>query len=235
MKKIIPYVLMVTGSFGAFSLKAQTADEIVNKYFDAIGGKDKIKQITSVYMEGSTQAMGSENPTTITILNGKGFKNETEFGGQKITQVFTDKSGWAITPMGGGGAQELPEEAYKAGRDQINIGGALLDYAANGTTATLLGKDGNNYKVKLVTKDKGETTYYFDATTYYLSKVVKKVNMGGQDAEANIQFTDYKKTDFGYTVPYTMNVDLGQFQMVTTYKKVEVNKPVDPAIFNMPK
>lgn len=234
MTKVFSSLLVLT-TFLGLSANAQTADEIVNKYFDAIGGKDKLKQITSLYMEGSTQAMGNDNPTNVTILNGKGFKTETEFGGQKITQVYTDKSGWAIMPMGGGGAQELPDEAYKAGRDQINIGGALLDYAAKGSTATLLGKDGNNYKIKLVTKDKDESTFYFDAATYYLSKVVKKMNMGGQDAEATIQYTDYKKTDVGYVVPYTMNMDLGQFQMVTTYKKVEVNKPVDVSIFNMPK
>ena len=36
-------------------------------------------------------------------------------------------------------------------------------------------------------------------------------------------------------VPYGIGLDLGQFQLSTTVKKVEVNKTIDPAIFAMPK
>jgi hypothetical protein len=235
MKKIIPIVLLLTTSLGAISVKAQTADEIVSKYIDAIGGKEKIKQITSVYMEGSIQVMGNESPTTITILNGKGYKSESDFNGQKAIQCYTDKGGWAMNPMGGGGAEPMPDEAYKAGKDQINVGGALLDYAANGSTVELQGKEGSAYKLKFVTKDKDVTTYFIDAATYYLTKVVRKGNMMGQEVEITIQFADYKKTDFGYVVPFTINMDLGQFQLSTTFKKAEINKPVDPAVFVMPK
>ncbi|MEP6725911.1 MAG: hypothetical protein ABJC98_08855, partial [Bacteroidota bacterium] len=100
MKKIISFLSLVL--FIAAVLHAQTADEIVNKHIDAIGGKDKIKQITSVYLEGTTQVMGNENPTTITILNGKGYKSESDFNGQKAIQSYTDKGGWSVNPMGGG-------------------------------------------------------------------------------------------------------------------------------------
>ena len=40
--------------------QAQTADEIVNKYVDAIGGKDKLDQIKTKTIEGTTQVMGNE-------------------------------------------------------------------------------------------------------------------------------------------------------------------------------
>src|SRR3978361_297906 len=101
MKKIIFSVFAVTTLLSAARLQAQTADEIVNKYIEAIGGKDKIKQVNSVYLEGSVQVMGNESPTTVTILNGKGYKSESDFNGQKIVQCFTDKGGWSINPMGG--------------------------------------------------------------------------------------------------------------------------------------
>ncbi|HMC83906.1 MAG TPA: hypothetical protein VKI61_00205, partial [Chitinophagaceae bacterium] len=138
MKKIIPYVLMIAASIATVSLHSQTADEIVAKHIDAIGGKDKISQITSIIMTGSVNVMGSDNPTTVTILNGKGYKSESDFNGQKAIQCYTDKGGWAMNPMGGGGAQAMPDEAYKAGKEQMNVGGALLDYAAKGSTLTLL-------------------------------------------------------------------------------------------------
>ena len=217
------------------SMYAQTAAEIVTKHIDAMGGKDVISKINSLYMEGSLQAMGNESPTTITVLNGKGYKSESDFNGGKIIQCVNDKNGWSMNPMSGGAAQAMPDEAYKSAREQINIGGALYNYVEKGSTISLDGKEGSSYKIKLVSKDKDETTYYIDAATYYISKLVKKAEVMGQPAEITLQFTDYKKTDQGFPVPYTINTDLGQFQLVTNIKKVEVNKPVDPAVFNIPK
>ena len=235
MKQLFSYLLAVTASLAVFSSKAQTADEIVNKYIDAIGGKDKISQVNSLYMEGTVAMMGNDNPTKVLVLNGKGYKTETEFNGQKMVQCYTDKGGWAVNPMGGGAAEPMPEDQYKSGKGQIDVGGALYNYAAKGTTVTLLGKDGNAYKLKAVTKENDETTYYIDAATYLLTKLVKKGNLMGQEVDITIQFADYKKTDIGMLVPFTINTDLGQFQLSTTITKAEVNKPIDAGVFVMPK
>jgi len=235
MKKIVAGLFLTAILASAIAAKAQTADEIVSKYIDAIGGKDKIKQITSIYMEGTVQVMGNENPTKVTVLNGKGYKTETEFNGQKMVQCYTDKGGWAINPMAGGAAEAMPDEVYKAGKEQIDIGGALYDYAAKGSTVSLLGKEDGAYKIKLVTKDKDETAYFIDATTYYLTKLIKKGSMMGQEVEVTIKLSDYKKTDIGYLVPFTIGTDLGQFSLSTTITKAEINKAVDAAAFVMPK
>jgi len=235
MKKIVSGIFLTAILASAIAAKAQTADEIVNKYIDAVGGKDKIKQITSLYMEGTVQVMGNDNPTRVTVLNGKGYKTETEFNGQKMVQCYTDKGGWAINPMAGGAAEAMPDEVYKAGKEQIDIGGALYDYAAKGSTVSLLGKDDGAYKIKLVTKDKDETTYFIDAATYYLTKLIKKGSMMGQEVEVTIKLSDYKKTDIGYLVPFTISTDLGQFSLSTTITKAEVNKAVDAGVFVMPR
>jgi len=234
MKKTITRLLLPAFFLTTLAVHAQTADEIVAKYIDAIGGKDKIKQINSVYLEGSLNMMGNESPTTVTVLNGKGYKTETDFNGQKMIQCFTDKGGWAINPMSGGSAEAMPDDAYKAGKEQMDIGGALYDYAAKGSTLTLQGKDGDAYKLLLVNKDKVATTYFIDPTTWYITKILKKGNMMGQEVEITIKLSDYKKLD-GYAMPYTIDTDLGQFSLSTSIKKVEINKPVDPAIFNLPK
>ncbi|HEU0065043.1 MAG TPA: hypothetical protein VFQ58_08425 [Flavisolibacter sp.] len=112
---------------------AQTADEIVSKHINAIGGRDKINNIKTVQIESVMNIMGNDAPMTTTIVNGKAFKNEVEFGGQKIINVLTDKGGWMINPMmGATDAQPIPEDQVKLSKDEINVGGPLLNYAAQG-------------------------------------------------------------------------------------------------------
>jgi hypothetical protein len=221
---------------GVYSF-AQTADEIISKHVDAIGGKDKISKIKSIYTESTAQIMGNDAPVVTTVLNGKGFKSETEFNGSKIIQALTDKGGWMINPMAGSSsAQALPDEQYKAAKDQIYVGGELVNYAANGGKAELQGKEGDLYKIKITAKDNSTTTYFIDPATYYLKKAVKQGDMMGQSVEITISFSDYKKTDFGYVIANKIDTDMGgQFSFSATVNKVEINKEIDPKIFEMPK
>jgi outer membrane lipoprotein-sorting protein len=222
---------------GCLSIQAQTADEIVNKYVDALGGKSKLEQIKSAYITGTTQMMGNGAQSTTRILEGKGFRLEYEANGQKVVQVFTDKGGWQINPMmGSTTAQPLPEEMYKGSRGQIFITGPLYNYAAKGNKIELLGKEGNDYKLKITNVDSVETMVFIDGSTYYLTKLTRQANFMGQPTEMTISFSNFKKTDFGVVFPYQTEINIGgQFMITNTLDKIEINKPVDPAIFEMPK
>ncbi len=240
MKSFKLSLLLLATLFGTLS-HAQTSDEIVNKHIEAIGGKDKLNGIKSVYTEGSISIMGNDAPSTTTILNGKGFKSEIDFNGQKIVQAITDKGGWMINPMiGSTDPQAIPEDQYKASKEQIFIGGPLMDYAAKGIKVALAGKENvgtvNAYKLNVTTKDSSESTLYIDPATYYIIKAVRKFNMNGQEGEVAMTFSDFKKTDYGYVIPYTTETTLPQgITMTSTIKKAEVNKEVDPKVFEMPK
>ncbi len=214
----------------------QTADEIISKSIDAVGGKDLISKINSMYTEATAQIMGNDAPVVTTILNGKGFRSETDFNGSKIIQAFNEKNGWSINPMAGSNtAQALPDEQYKAAKDQMYIGGELFNYAGNGGKAELLGKEGNLYKIKITGGDSSSVTYFIDPATYLIAKAVKEGEMMGQPVEITISFSDYQKTDFGYVIPHKIDTDMGgNFSFSATINKVEINKEIDPKIFEMP-
>jgi hypothetical protein len=99
-----------------------------------------------------------------------------------------------------------------------------------------MGKDGDNYKVKLTTKDNAEFVYVIDGTTFLIKSMTTKGEMQGQQVDVTTSLSDYRKTDVGYLIPYSINIDLGgQFSLTVNIKKVELNKTIDPAVFEMPK
>ncbi len=223
-------------------VKAQTADEIVNKYIAAIGGKEKLNAIKTLYYESTLDVMGNEAASTTYIVAGKSYKSETDFSGQKIIQVISDKGGWSVNPLTGQSTpEELPKDMLKGSELQYAVPGAnFLDYAAKGSKLELLGMDKVNnksaYKLKLTTKDSAVVTYFIDSATNYVVKAVTNVNANDQQIETTIGLLDYQKTDFGYTFPMKQQIDLPQgISLTVTVKKIEVNKDIDPKIFEMPK
>jgi hypothetical protein len=221
----------------AVVLNAQTADEIVAKYIDAIGGKQAIGQVKSISMETSVQVNGSDSPGTTVILDGVGYISETDVNGSKIIQCYTDKGGWVMNPLAGmADPTPMPDDQYQTGKDDIYVGGSLYNYAAKGAKVDLLSKDAKTYTLKLTTKDKVETTYVIDAKTYLIQSTVRKGQMQGQPVDVTSNFSDYRKADGGYMIPYAIDVDFGgQFQLSVAIKKVVLNMTIDPAIFVMPK
>ena len=217
---------------------AQSADSIINKYINAMGGKDSLSHVTSVHTVATASIMGSDNPIDITVLNGKGYRSETQFNGQIIVRVYTDKGGWSINPFdGSGNAQPMSDAEYKAAKDDIFIGGSLYNYAINHTgKADLEGKDGNAYKIVYTAPDSSASTFYIDTVSYLLTKMVRSGQIQGQQVDITSSLSDYKKVDGGIMAPFTVNIDFGgNFSLATTIKTVEVNKPVDTKIFEMPK
>jgi outer membrane lipoprotein-sorting protein len=216
---------------------AQTAEEIVSKNIDAIGGKALLSSIKSVVISSEFDYNGIGGTTTTYILNGKGFKNETDVNDTKIIQCITDKGGWTINPFAGQAtATALPAEAVKQSQGQLVIGGPLMNYSADGGKIELTGKDTADYKIHLTNGNGEDATYYINMKTYLIDMVEAKVNMGGQQITRVIHFSDYKKTDGGAVMPGTQAFDNPQGGTVTiTNKKFEINKDIDPAIFDMPK
>ena len=235
MKKF-RFILTTAFFAGGAMVKAQTADDIISKHIEAVGGKSVLSQIRSISVESIVQVQGSDAPSTLTILNGKGYRLESEFNGQKIIQVYTDKGGWSLNPMSGANnPQPLAPDQYKAGKDQMDIGGPLYNYSGKGNKVELLGKDGGQFKIKSVSRDNITTIFFIDPTTYLITKSVQTGTMMGQQMEITRSFSNFQKTDFGYTIPFTVDINYGGgFNIISNVRKVDFNTDVDPKLFEMP-
>jgi hypothetical protein len=232
-------LLLATVCFLA-QVQAQTADEIVNKHIEAIGGKDKMAQLKSIHMDMTMQVMGNEAPSSVTIVEGKGYKSEADIMGQKMVQVFTDKGGWVTNPMMGSSAPvDIPAEQYGQVADQIYATGQLYNYAAKGNKIELQGQekigDVNAYKLQVTTSHGSETTYYIDPATYYNIRIVKTGEMMGNSTTITVDNSNFEKTPEGYVFPRTVQTDMGgQFSLSARVDKVDINPAVDATIFDKP-
>lgn len=214
---------------------AQTADEVVAKYLQAVGGKDLIASTKSVVVSSNIEVNGMDAPTTTTILAGKGYKMEADFNGSKIVQCVNDHGGWGVNAMAGQtSATAMPDADAKTARSRLNVV-PFADYTANGGKIELVGKDTADYKIKL-TNDLGfNAVFYINMQTYLIDRADVRINVQGQSVNATTHFSDYRKLDNGLMMAFKIQQVLPQYTLDIEANKVEVNKDIDPAIFEMPK
>lgn len=234
MKKFLLHSFVLLALvFTVAAVKAQTADEVIDKYITAIGGKEKWKQINSMKVEGQFEVQGLEPTFVIQSVNNKGIRMDAEFPGSKIIDITTPTAGWSQNPFNGKTTlQPLTTDELKEKLDELDLQGAFVDYKEKGSTVESLGKDeedGNEYfKIKLTTKNQNETIYFFDLKTNLIYKQETTTKQQGQDIKVSIKHFDYQDTDFGVKMPFKL--DLGGMMLVT--KKVFTNVAVDESIFN---
>ncbi len=220
--------------------QAQTADEIVNKYFDAIGGKGKLETVKTSYSEGEMSIMNNPAPFVSSVIDGKASRSEMNFNGQKIINCYTVGAGWTVNPLAGV-TEPTPMPAGQVGLGAMtyDLKGPLYQYAAKGYKLELAGKEKFNnadvFKLKLNANDSTEIDCYIDAASWLLLKTVIKVTVSGQPLEISMATSGYQKTNVGLLMPFVSEVNYPGLTIVSTTKTMDLNRDIDPAIFVMPK
>jgi hypothetical protein len=236
MKKLILFtVLLLTGAI----LSAQTADDVISKYLDAIGGKKKISKIKALVVEGTMEMEGMEGmegAMKTTTLSGKGVRIEIDMMGSTVVNCITEQGGWTINPfMGGTTPEDLPKEAYDQAKYQLVIGGPFINYKESGFLAEIAGErtvgDTRAVIVKMTSPEGDVSEHYFDTGSGYLIRSVE----GGEMGDNITTFSDYKGSD-GFLTPHSMEISAegGQAYIYLTVEKVEVNAPVEESLFSKP-
>jgi hypothetical protein len=241
MKTLKLAALFITAALSITSVKAQTADEVINKYVEAIGGAENWKKVNSMVQTGTMTVQGMNIDLTISTLNGKGMRQDIVAMGMNNYMIITPTEGWRFFPIQGQQAPEaMTADDVKESQDGLDVTGALVDYKTKGHTAEFLGKEdveGNEcFKVKITHKGGKVETYFIDPNTYLLVKSITVMKANGQEAEVFTSYSNYQKLPEGILVPMSMSIPLGPgFNVDLSVAKVEVNKAIDESIFKVSK
>ncbi len=233
MKKIKVSLLVIASLFSLTTI-AQTADEIIDKHIEALGGKEKLASLKSVRMEATMSVQGMELPMVTTRVAGVGQRVDLSVMGQDGYMIVTPTAGWIFFPFMGQTAPEaMPAEQLKGSVDQIDLQGPLVGYKEKGNKVELTGKDTvdgvETFRLKLTTAAGTERTYNIDTKNFYIVRTSEKGVVMGQEQEIVASYSGYKKTEDGYIFPYAITGVFGQGDLTVT--KIEVNKTIDEKIF----
>jgi len=231
-KTIVTFLFALPVLFLSLNVKAQTADEIIDKYIAAIGGKDKWTKVTSMKINGYIEVQGIKINFIQQAVHNVGMRVDAEFQGQKVIDITTPTKGWSQNPFAGRSTlQPISDEELQQKLDELDLQDKFVNYAAKGSTVEFLGKDeedGNEfYKIKLTTKNKNESVFFFDVNTYMIYKEEETVKQQGQEMKMVTKMFDYKGIPFGIKFPHKMD-QMGQVFVITS---VEINPAIDESIF----
>lgn len=208
-----------------------TAQDVLDKHVQALGGTDKLQALQTVIVKQTTSAQNQEIPQTLYILPGKGVRSEMNAMGIEIVVAARADSGWQVNPAlyGNQQAVALSDKQARSVCAQADLFGPLVSAQAKGHTVTYDGDEKIEgdlcHKLTVVTRTGGQYTAYVAQKNYMLVKLITK--------SSEVYYADYRNVA-GYWFPHLVEVISGGTKASLTDRSFEVNKPVDDALFRMP-
>ncbi|MBI1341584.1 MAG: hypothetical protein GC171_01485 [Terrimonas sp.] len=216
---------------------SQTADEIISKHIEAIGGADAWSKINSIKQEGSLQVQGTDVDIVLTIMKGKGTRQDITLSSAGMTgyRIITPTEGWSYMPFNGQMAPEAitPDELAQD-QDDMDPEGPFINYKAKGHKIEYLGKEDvegtEAYKLKAEMKGGKVETFFIDPSSYMVIRTVVKQKVNGQEVEQQTDLSNYEKLPEGIVMPKTITLPFGELNITS----VVVNGNVDESTFKKP-
>ncbi|WP_127021232.1 outer membrane lipoprotein-sorting protein [Flagellimonas beolgyonensis] len=233
----------------ALPIQAQTADEILENYFENTGGLDAWKNLKGMKMTAKVNQGGMEIPLEIYNLKDGRQMTKITFQGKEIKQgVYDGETLWSHNFMTMKAEKSDAEQTANFKLNTNDFPDAFIGYKEKGYTVELLGKetiDGTEtFKIKLVKEPltidgnpQDDISYYFfDVDNFVPIAVQSEIKSGpakGQISE--VTMSDYQEVD-GIYFPFSMTqgVKDGQAQPITIVS-IELNPTIDDAEFAFPK
>ena len=247
MRKFLTF-LLVAAIGGLATLQAQTADEILDNYFENTGGKAAWQALEGLRMTAKVNQGGMEIPLEIVQLKDGRQLTAITFQGKKIMQgVYDGEVLWGTNMMTQKAEKSDAETTEMVKQESKDFPDPFLDYKEKGFEVEYIGKEDFNgtetFKIKLTKnpivvdgEEVENVSYYFFETENYVpiavQSEIKQGEAKGMISEST--FSDYDEVD-GLYFAFTMTQGLkGQGGQAITMDSIELNPVLEDAAFEFP-
>lgn len=210
-----------------------TAEKVVTKFLDAIGGQKKLQTVKSATVTYKANVQGSEVMMTSTYKEPMKMVQEVKYAGNTVQKTVIDGKNVSMSAMGV--AAPIDEKEKEA-----QIFGAVIfpemAYGTLGSKLVLTGieqVDGKDAYIVEVSLPKGnKTTEYYDVETGLKVQSVQTQESPAGPATVATRFSDYKDYN-GIKVPGVFAVPYGPMTLRFELADAVFNPKVDDAIFKV--
>lgn len=231
MKKISLFVSALLVSTLSF---AQTAEEVINNYVTAIGGKDAISKIKDLTMTFTGEVQGANLEVVIQKKTPNKFSQAVNVTGMgEVQKQVCD--GTKVRASGMQGSEDItdPEKVKAVAMQAVIVPEA--EYAAMGAKLTYAGKEKVNnadaHKLEVTIGSVKMTEFYDAATGLKVRQMITaETPMGSQTIISD--YSDYKDIN-GVKFAHKLSQDLGMMQLALTASKIEANTNLADTLFEI--
>jgi hypothetical protein len=223
-----------------------TADEIVARHVEALGGPEALKAVETMKISGSWVFVGEAISMTIVRKRPDSFHFQiADATGSRAVQASDGRTSWQYTNFPSVSLSVLEQrDAETFYEEWGDFDGPLVDYAAKGHSIELVGKENlesvETYHLKLRLQSGREQHYFVNAKNFALvRKMVTSYNRSGGETSPRAHDRIYYYDEFAKVgnilVPrYFEREDGGEHVWAYEFDHVELNPPVDNTLFVMP-
>ena len=218
-----------------------TADEIVAKYVEKVGGIQKIEAVKTLKRTGKFRGGGGFEAKVLEENKRPDLvRQEFTFQGMTGVTAWDGKTGWKIEPWQGKKDPEpLGEDELKDIIEDSVFDSQLIHYKEKGNTVEFAGTEpvegSDTWKLKVTLKNGDVSYYYIDTEDHVPIKIEMKRTIRGAERELELLPGDYKSVN-GWYVPYSYEQGRkGSSQRQTfVFERIEANVPMDDSLFHQP-
>jgi len=243
MKRAVTLLIAAAIGLTAVRLSAQaqsalpTADQVLEKYITAVGGREAMEKITSRVSTGTVEIPEMGATGTITISEKAPNKSLAVFeiaGMGQVRQGSDGTAAWEDSPMSGVRDKSGTELADTLRGSTFN---SELKLKTLYKTVVVSGKevvDGKDAYVLVCTPAEGATNkLYFDATSGLMVKQSSTRDTPQGPMDIDVFVSDYRAVG-GVKLPFTVRQVTSMFSVVVKLSDVKANVALDDAIFKRP-
>ncbi len=206
-----------------------TTQSILDKYISAVGGKENVKAVKSIFVSADVTITGVPFPLTAETKEMTPNKSSMEMNaagmGTLMKQKFNGESGYIEQQ---GMKKELTAEEIAEKKTETTIFPELHYDLSTLSIEGIEKIDGENaYKVNV---DGGDSYRFYDVKTGYLVRIESSTEMQGQTITTTVNFSDYTKRG-NVILPSTQSVISGPQNIVMKATDIKINEGVTNADF----